>query len=446
MQLDQHSIVIVMMVVFSSTLLISTGLVFALIRTDAGRLWAGGHLVLSAGGLALTLNAATAHLVEVGAVAVMVYLAGKLTIYCGVRVHQGLPGFTRMQGAAVVVTVAAALDALTGTHPVLQLHRVAYAALVLLSLTTILVLLRSRVRHSEIGLPLVLLASAVQLCAQLYGAAAAWQGDGAISPSPFNATNTTENAVLVLAPLVATLLGLFGFTVMALEQVIANKERGARIDGLTGLLNRAALDAAASRLIVSALRNRQAVACLVIDVDHFKQVNDRSGHRAGDAVLQAIAEALDNSRRASDVAGRYGGEEFCVLCPHTDEHQASALARRILRKVRAIPLPGPAGKFASVSIGVAQLRDDGSDSTGLWQQLFGNADRALYEAKRRGRDRYVLASTLEREEAMAAAGAPNRHAAAADSDLAAASDFESEFEAESESDATLAAGLPGDAR
>ncbi|WP_249041726.1 GGDEF domain-containing protein [Cupriavidus gilardii] len=407
MQLDQHSIVIVMMVVFSSTLLISAGLVFALIRTDAGRLWAGGHLVLSAGGLALTLNAATAHLVEVGAVAAMVYLAGKLTIYGGVRVHQGLPGFTRIQGAAVVIAVAASLDALTGPQPVLQLHRVAYVALALLSLATILVLLRSRVRHSEIGLPLVLLASAVQLCAQLYGAAVAWQGDGAISPSPFNAGSlahdATYNAVVVLAPLVATLLGLFGFTVMALEQVIANKERGARIDGLTGLLNRAALDNAASRLIVSALRNRQAVACLVIDVDHFKQVNDRSGHRAGDAVLQAIAEALDNSRRASDVAGRYGGEEFCVLCPHTDEHQATALARRILRKVRAIPLPGPAGKFASVSIGVAQLRDDGSDSVGLWQQLFGNADRALYEAKRRGRDRYVVASTLEREEAMAAA-------------------------------------------
>ncbi|MCD9124076.1 MULTISPECIES: diguanylate cyclase [Cupriavidus] len=426
MQLDQHSIVIVMMVVFSSTLLISTGLVFALIRTDAGRLWAGGHLVLSAGGLALTLNAATAHVVEVGAVAAMVYLAGKLTIYGGVRVHQGLPGFTRIQGAAVVIAVAASLDALTGPQPVLQLHRVAYVALALLSLATILVLLRSRVRHSEIGLPLVLLASAVQLCAQLYGAAVAWQSDGAISPSPFNAASLTHdatyNAVVVLAPLVATLLGLFGFTVMALEQVIANKERGARIDGLTGLLNRAALDNAASRLIVSALRNRQAVACLVIDVDHFKQVNDRSGHRAGDAVLQAIAEALDNSRRASDVAGRYGGEEFCVLCPHTDEHQATALARRILRKVRAIPLPGPAGKFASVSIGVAQLRDDGSDSVGLWQQLFGHADRALYEAKRRGRDRYVLASTLEREEAMAAASA-ERQAGASGLESAAASDI-----------------------
>ncbi|ESJ18477.1 citrate synthase [Cupriavidus sp. HPC(L)] len=417
---------IVMMVVFSSTLLISTGLVFALIRTDAGRLWAGGHLVLSAGGLALTLNAATAHVVEVGAVAAMVYLAGKLTIYGGVRVHQGLPGFTRIQGAAVVIAVAASLDALTGPQPVLQLHRVAYVALALLSLATILVLLRSRVRHSEIGLPLVLLASAVQLCAQLYGAAVAWQSDGAISPSPFNAASLTHdatyNAVVVLAPLVATLLGLFGFTVMALEQVIANKERGARIDGLTGLLNRAALDNAASRLIVSALRNRQAVACLVIDVDHFKQVNDRSGHRAGDAVLQAIAEALDNSRRASDVAGRYGGEEFCVLCPHTDEHQATALARRILRKVRAIPLPGPAGKFASVSIGVAQLRDDGSDSVGLWQQLFGHADRALYEAKRRGRDRYVLASTLEREEAMAAASA-ERQAGASGLESAAASDI-----------------------
>lgn len=391
MQLDQHSIVVVMVVVFSSTLLISAGLMVALVRSAAGRLWAGGHLLLSAGGLLLACNAGMWRLTELAACAGVAFVVGKMVVYAGVRVHQGLPAMTRMQVLAAVAVVLAMFSALLSPVPIVRLHQIGYAALAAITSATVLMLLRARVRSSEIGLPLVLVASAVQLSTQLYGLGMVLGSQEAGVPFYAGSANT----VLVLTPLVATLLALFGYTVMALERVIANKERGARIDGLTGLLNRSALDTAATGLIAGALRYRQAVSCLVIDVDHFKQVNDHSGHRAGDAVLQAIAQALDNSRRASDVAGRYGGEEFCVLCPHTDESQATALARRILRKVRAIPLPGPAGAFASVSIGVAQLRDDGAASAEeLWQQLFGNADRALYVAKRRGRDRYVLASTL----------------------------------------------------
>ncbi|TWG81717.1 diguanylate cyclase (GGDEF)-like protein [Cupriavidus gilardii J11] len=295
---------------------------------------------------------------------------------------------------ATFVAVAAMPMALASHDPMTRLHEVGYASVAVITAATMMLLMRARVRYSEIGLPLVLVACAVQFAAQLYGLGMVLGARESVMPF----YGGSANAVLVLAPLVATLLGLFGYTVMALERVIANKERGARIDGLTGLLNRTALDAAATSMIGTALRYRQALSCLVIDVDYFKQVNDLSGHRAGDAVLQAIAGALDNSRRASDVAGRYGGEEFCVLCPHTDELQATALARRILRKVRAIPLPGPAGAFASVSIGIAQLRDDNRAHTeDLWQQLFSAADRALYVAKRRGRDRYVVASALAAE-------------------------------------------------
>lgn len=394
MQLDQHSIVIVMMVVFSSTLLISAGLMVALMRSMAGRLWAFGHLLLSGAGLLLAINAITVVRLELAACAGIGFIVGKMLVYCGVRAHQGMAVITRRQLLATVGAVAAMLLALASHDPMSRLHAVGYASVAAITAATMLLLMRARVRYSEIGLPLVLVACAVQLASQLYGLGMVLGGRDTVMP--FYAGSA--NAVLVLAPLVATLLGLFGYTVMALERVIANKERGARIDGLTGLLNRTALDAAATAMIGTALRYRQAVSCLVIDVDYFKQVNDLSGHRAGDAVLQAIAEALDNSRRASDVAGRYGGEEFCVLCPHTDELQATALARRILRKVRAIPLPGPAGAFASVSIGIAQLRDDNRAHTDdLWQQLFSAADRALYVAKRRGRDRYVVASALAAE-------------------------------------------------
>ncbi len=179
---------------------------------------------------------------------------------------------------------------------------------------------------------------------------------------------------------------------MAMEQIIANNESGARVDALTGLLNRGALDMSALALVARWQRDGQPLSCLVIDIDHFKQVNDTFGHHAGDAVLREVAQALDNSRRASDVAGRYGGEEFCILCPHTDEHQATALANRILRKVRAIPLPGQAECFASVSIGVAQLRGATGSKELLWRTLFADADRALYQAKEQGRDRYVVVS------------------------------------------------------
>jgi len=148
-------------------------------------------------------------------------------------------------------------------------------------------------------------------------------------------------------------------------------------------------------------RDGDPLSCLVIDVDHFKQVNDRHGHHAGDQVLRDLAAALDNSRRASDFAARYGGEEFCILCPHTDEHQATALANRILRKVRAIALPegdGPGCGHATVSIGIAQLRSGPASREALWRSLFAEADRALYMAKKRGRDQFVVESSMRPEE------------------------------------------------
>ena len=396
MHLAQQTILVVMMVVFSSTLVMAAGLVLALRASEAGRLWAVGHVVASGAGLVVAASAAgeSIHLAALGAGA---YLIGRLTIYRGVRVYYGLPDQAlplRLTGLAVLLLLVLVSGLADGR---LLLHGMAYGMLAVISFSTIVTMLRSRRGRTSIGGPLVLASHLVLLASQVaalsYGAA--FKG---LAITPFFLQ--TSASVWPLAPLVAVLLGLFGFSLMAMEQIIARNESGARLDALTGLLNRGALDMTAIGLVARWQRDGDPLSCLVIDVDHFKRVNDRHGHHEGDHVLRDIAAALDNSRRASDIAARYGGEEFCILCPHTDEHQATALANRILRKVRAIALPdgdGPGCGHATVSIGIAQLQGGPSNREALWRGLFADADRALYMAKKRGRDQFVLGSSMRAE-------------------------------------------------
>lgn len=143
-------------------------------------------------------------------------------------------------------------------------------------------------------------------------------------------------------------------------------------------------------LAAEAGRTGKPLSCLVIDVDRFKQVNDRAGHQAGDQVLKHIAETLRRACRSSDVAARFGGEEFCLLCPNTGEEEAVLLAERIRARIAGIALPEEIGGHASVSIGIAQAEDAG-DARRSWEQLFDAADRALYRAKREGRNRVIRA-------------------------------------------------------
>ena len=397
MHLAQQTILVVMMVVFSSTLVMAAGLVLALRASEAGRLWAVGHVVASGAGLVVAASAAGDSL-QLSALGAGAYLIGRLTIYRGVRVYYGLPdGALPLRVIGLATLVLMVLMSGLSDGPLL-LHGVAYGMLAMISFSTIVTMLRSRRGRTSIGGPLVLASHLVLLASQVaalsYGAA--FKG---LAITPFFLQ--TSASIWPLAPMVAVLLGVFGFSLMAMEQIIARNESGARLDALTGLLNRGALDMMAIGLVARWQRDGDPLSCLVIDVDHFKRVNDRHGHHAGDQVLRDIATALDNSRRASDIAARYGGEEFCILCPHTDEHQATALANRILRKVRAIALPdgdGPGCGHASVSIGVAQLHGGPSSRDGLWRNLFAEADRALYMAKTRGRDQFVLGSSMRPDE------------------------------------------------
>jgi diguanylate cyclase (GGDEF)-like protein len=129
---------------------------------------------------------------------------------------------------------------------------------------------------------------------------------------------------------------------------------------------------------------------LLLDLDHFKRVNDTHGHRVGDSVLQVVADTLRASLRATDIAGRYGGEEFLVVLPQTDLAGAGVLAERVRVAIEetAIDVGGAEPLSVTVSVGVAAL-DEAARSA---EQLVERADAALYGAKDAGRNRVCAAA------------------------------------------------------
>jgi two-component system cell cycle response regulator len=159
-----------------------------------------------------------------------------------------------------------------------------------------------------------------------------------------------------------------------------------RTDALTGLHNRRHLEERLGEFVSLARRHGEDLAAAMIDLDHFKRVNDTAGHPAGDAVLRVTAERLRDILRAEDVLGRRGGVEFLALLPRTDTAGAQLAAERMRQAVAGQPIPLPEGEIrVTASIGVATGVDHGA--AGLVQR----ADGALYEAKAAGRDRVVVA-------------------------------------------------------
>ncbi|HEX7081738.1 MAG TPA: DUF484 family protein [Gammaproteobacteria bacterium] len=168
-------------------------------------------------------------------------------------------------------------------------------------------------------------------------------------------------------------------------------------DALTGWHNRRYLQARLREELARSQRDRAPLACLMVDVDHFKAVNDRYGHLAGDQVLRELARRVGAEVRSSDVSARYGGEEFVILLPGTDARAGHALAERIRCAVSARPfrLEASGATIAvTVSIGVAECRPGppGEDLGAAGERLLAGADRALYEAKAQGRNLVALAA------------------------------------------------------
>ena len=164
------------------------------------------------------------------------------------------------------------------------------------------------------------------------------------------------------------------------------------VDSLTKLFNRRYMDVHLKNMVEQAVLNKSDLAVLIIDIDHFKQVNDGEGlgHHIGDEVLKQVAERIQNSIRNTDLATRPGGEEFAVLMPNTNLKQAQEVAERIRNTIAETPFAISArdGKLTcTISVGVAEVNKNGDTQV----ELLKRADAALYRAKHEGRNRVIAA-------------------------------------------------------
>jgi diguanylate cyclase (GGDEF)-like protein len=185
---------------------------------------------------------------------------------------------------------------------------------------------------------------------------------------------------------VTTVLFLVAILLAHRDEAARELERLATLDGLTGVFNRRAWLIQAKTEMAMSERYGHAVAVLMIDLDHFKHINDARGHEAGDNALKFVARALQAAVRVGDVVGRYGGEEFCVLMNHADESAATAFDERV-RDYLAVAAASEIGFELSYSAGIAMRRS--VDDT--LEAMLRRADSRLYSAKAQGRARTLNA-------------------------------------------------------
>ncbi len=210
-----------------------------------------------------------------------------------------------------------------------------------------------------------------------------------IAPFPFGAGPLDVNWLAVYSWVVVghAIFGAVLFLAMTMERREAEQRSFALSDPLTGLLNRRAFGDFAQRMARRRAGLRDPVAILVLDLDHFKQVNDRYGHDVGDRMLKAFAESAEDSVRPTDLLFRMGGEEFCFVLPATRLDDAIAVAERIRSAFEGVAVETPVGPASTtVSIGIAATSFAVDVET-----LLAAADAAVYEAKARGRNRVVVA-------------------------------------------------------
>lgn len=189
--------------------------------------------------------------------------------------------------------------------------------------------------------------------------------------------------VVVMLPLLATI----GFLLMCAERGQTELERTARVDYLTGVFNRRAIEELAARAISGARRHGVSLAIMILDLDHFKRINDSHGHEAGDNALIETVRRMREIMRAEDLIGRLGGEEFVALMPDVDLNSAQAAAERLRRNFAEHPMFISTGSeriqiTVTISIGVTALEPGDR----LFSHLLRRADRAMYAAKAAGRN------------------------------------------------------------
>jgi diguanylate cyclase len=192
--------------------------------------------------------------------------------------------------------------------------------------------------------------------------------------------------MLIIYPII---IGLIAYNLaMDLHRKKEQMQYLSRTDGLTGLFNRAYWELRAKEEIARARRNYTPLALVLVDVDHFKRVNDTYGHAQGDLVLQQLAQLLQRNLRETELLGRYGGEEFVVVLPGSTKQEAFKTAERLREAVAELKFGDQAGQalHCTISLGVAAF----ADGLGDFSSWLKAADKALYQAKRQGRNQTVV--------------------------------------------------------
>jgi diguanylate cyclase (GGDEF)-like protein len=205
-----------------------------------------------------------------------------------------------------------------------------------------------------------------------------------------------SSAIFMLA-FMAVLAAGFGFVLAGFERLAAQMRELASVDGLTGAINHNTTVSLLQHSLERGRRESQPVSFVMLDLDHFKRVNDQHGHVIGDQVLRAVAACARARLRGSDVLGRLGGEEFGLVLPATGVTGARHLAEQVRLAVEALELKGDGGKplRVTLSAGVAEAARSDTPET-----LMHLADKALYQAKQKGRNRVIVADDWMRNSTL----------------------------------------------
>ncbi|MGE0667980.1 MAG: diguanylate cyclase [Sphingomonadales bacterium] len=366
----------------SAVALFMAGLYVAARRDACTRYWAIASTLVAVGVIAPFPFTGTPFRLLAMAIGTTAIVAGLVWMWWGMRVFFGRrpnPIGWWLIGIHALIFVGAFV-----VIPETQVRVVVFALAVGIAVTLIVLeVWRGSGEKLTVARRLVVFAYVMTLAPIIVRAAVLLGTGTRMSPTTDNTFNVM---MLYLLPMAGGLLSSVGTLLMYFERTIEEKDYLASHDELTRLYNRRAFTEQGMLALAAAEKQGRPASMLLIDIDHFKSVNDTLGHEAGDQALRAIAQTLSAACRRTDVIGRHGGEEFCVMCPDTNAEEALRLGERLLREVEAItPPPGLARRF-SISIGIATA--DGPES---WDALLQQADKALYVAKDTGRNRAVAA-------------------------------------------------------
>ncbi|MES9970549.1 MAG: GGDEF domain-containing protein [Candidatus Thiodiazotropha sp.] len=227
----------------------------------------------------------------------------------------------------------------------------------------------------------------VGMATMAYRGMALWFGWHEVTPFQ---SRDSLNTLFYMINYLGMIFLAFGFVLGSVEQSAEVNRRIAREDPLTGLANRRALFEAMDRLFALAEAAGQPLSLMIIDVDHFKQVNDRFGHQVGDAVLQQVAKTIKQRLRSNDIVGRIGGEEFLAVLPDTPPNGAMHIAEELRQTLAAKPVLQE-GHEIEVTISIGLYCSERLLTAETPDAMIATADEALYRAKTKGRNRIEIA-------------------------------------------------------